>query len=73
MSYLKRLNIRLVEGEYKNPVKGQVREPKQIYGVFKEIKDDAVETLIAVYLTNELKVITYNVISVGGESLSLVL
>ena len=48
MKYLRKLNIRLVKGKYRNPIKGQVSDPKQIYEVFKAIKDHAQETLLGV-------------------------
>jgi DNA repair protein RadC len=67
MKYLRKLNLRLVKGKYKNPVKGQVREPEQVYGVFQAIKDHAQETLLGVYLSKDLEVILYDVLSVGGE------
>jgi DNA repair protein RadC len=67
MKYLRKLKIQLVKGKYKNPVKGQVRDPGQLYDVFKAIKDHAQETLIGVYLSNDLEVILYDILSVGGE------
>lgn len=67
MKYLRKLNIELVKGEYKNPVKGQVRDPEQIYNIFKDIKDKAKETLIAVYLDNQIEVRAYDVLSLGTE------
>jgi len=72
MKYLRKLNIELVKGEYKNPVKGQVREPRQIYDVFKAIKDKAQETLIGVYLNADLGVNSYDTLSIGTQSASLV-
>lgn len=72
MKYLKKLKIELVKGEYKNPVKGQVREPKQVYEVFKAIKDKAQETLIGVYLDTDLEVKTYDTLSIGTQSTTLV-
>lgn len=68
MKYLRKLKIELVKGEYKNPVKGQVREPKQVYEVFKAIKDKAQETLIGVYLDADLEVKSYDTLSVGTQS-----
>jgi hypothetical protein len=56
MKYIRKLNIKLVKGKYKNPVKGQVQEPKQVYEVFKAIKDKFQEILIAVYLDEKLVV-----------------
>jgi DNA repair protein RadC len=72
MKYLRKLNIELVKGEYKNPVKGQVREPKQVYEVFKAIKDKAQETLIGVYLSADLEVSTYDTLSIGTQSETLI-
>jgi DNA repair protein RadC len=66
MRYLRKLKIQLVKGKYKNPVKGQVREPKQLCEVFKAIKDRNQETMIGVYLLNDLKVAAYDTLSVGS-------
>lgn len=72
MKYLRKLSIELVKGEYKNPVKGQVRDPKQVYEVFKAIKDKAQETLIGVYLSSDLEVNIYDTLSLGTQSETLV-
>lgn len=68
MKYLRKLDIQLVKGEYKNPVKGQVRAPEQVYEVFSTIKDKSQETLIGVYLNNELEVNAYDTLSVGSST-----
>jgi len=68
MKYLRKLDIQLVKGEYKNPVKGQVRDPEQVYEVFKAIKDKAQETLIGIYLSNELEVNSYDTLSIGSST-----
>jgi DNA repair protein RadC len=73
MKYLKKLDIKLIKGEYKNPVKGQVREPEQVYDIFQSIKDKAQETLIGVYLDKDLEVRAYDVLSTGGEEETLIL
>ena len=67
MKYLRKLDIQLVKGEYQNPVKGQVRAPEQVYEVFEAIKDKAQETLIGVYLNDELEVNAYDTLSVGSS------
>jgi DNA repair protein RadC len=72
MKYLRKLDIKVVKGEYKNPVKGQVRDPKQVYEVFKAIKDKAQETLIGLYLTADLEVNNYDTLSIGTRSATLV-
>src|SRR6185295_2808623 len=51
---------------------GQVREPKQVYEVFKAIKDKAQETLIGVYLSADLEVNTYDTLSIGTQSETLI-
>lgn len=73
MKYLKILKIEFVKGEFKNPIKGQVREPEQVFSVFKDIKDWAKETAIGVYLNDNLEINSYEIHSVGGEEVSLVL
>lgn len=73
MQYLRMLKVKLVEGEFKNPIKGQVRAPNQVYSVFKDIKDWAKETLIGVYLNENLEINSYEILSVGGETTALVM
>lgn len=73
MKYLKKLKIEFVKGEFKNPIKGQVRDPEQIYSIFKDIKDWTKETLIGVFLNDKLELNSYEVMTIGGESVSLVL
>ena len=41
MRYLKTLDIKLVRGNYRNPVTGQIRNPKQMYDAFNGIKKKA--------------------------------
>lgn len=73
MQYLKKLKLEFVKGEFKNPIKGQVREPAQIISIFKDIKDLTKETLIGVYLNDKLELNCYEIHSIGGASVSLVL
>lgn len=73
MKYLKKLKLEFVKGEFKNPIKGQVRDPEQIYGVFKDVKDWTKETLIGVFLNEKLELNSYEILTIGGESVSLVL
>jgi DNA repair protein RadC len=73
MKYLKKLKIEFVKGEFKNPIKCQVREPGQIYQVFKDVKDWTKETLIGVFLNDKLELNSYEIITIGGESVTLIL
>lgn len=36
--YLRKLHVELVDGEFENRIKGQVRAPEQVYEVFRAIK-----------------------------------
>lgn len=72
MKYLKKLDIKLVKGEYKSPVKGKVTKAEQIYEVFKNIKDQNQETIIGVFLDNDLEVRAYDVLGVGTSTEAIV-
>lgn len=72
MKYLKKLDIRLVKGEYKNPIKGKLRVPEQIYQVFKSFKDKAQETLIGVYLDKDMEIRVYDVLSTGASGETII-
>ena len=73
MQYLKKLQLAFVKGEFKNPVKGQARQPGQVYSALKDIKEWTKETLIGVYLNEQLEINSYTILSVGGASITLVL
>ena len=49
-----------------------MRFPKQIYSVFKDLKDRAKETMIGVYLDDDLEVRAYEVLSVGTANQTIV-
>lgn len=66
-TYLRKLNIELVDGDFKNIVQKQVRTPEQVYSLFKDIKDHSKETLLGLYLDSELNGRIYSVLSVGSE------
>lgn len=72
MKYLKKLEVRFVEGSFKNPLRGQVRGPEQIYEIFRDLKDEAKETLVGVYLSRDLELNSYEVLTIGTASMSLV-
>lgn len=67
MKYIKKLKIKLVKGEYRNPVQGQVQCPEQVFEIFKKIKDHAQETLIGVFLDTSLEVRAYAILSLGCD------
>jgi DNA repair protein RadC len=65
MKYLKKLDIKLVKGEYKSPIKGKLRFPDQIYKVFESLKDKAQETMLAVYMDKDLDIRVYEILTTG--------
>ena len=73
MDYLRRLKIEFVKGEFKNPVKGQVRAPEHVYAVFRDIKDWAKETAIGIYLNEKMEINSYEIHSVGSAFETVVL
>jgi hypothetical protein len=69
--YLRRLEVKFKRGHFKNPIREQVREPEQIYSIFKDIKDETKEVLLGVYLGDDLDVRSYEVLTVGTRSATL--
>jgi len=65
---LRKLEVKLVDGEYDNPLKGRAVRPRQLYDVFKDIKDLTQETVIGVYLEESHDVRAYNVLALGSAS-----
>ena len=66
--YLRKLDIKLVPGDYKNPLKGQVKGPEQLYDVFKDLEDSHVEKAIVVYIAENADAIAYHILGVGNDS-----
>ncbi len=65
--YLRKLQIKLVDGEFDNPINEQIRDPSQVYGIFRDIKDKSQETLLGLYLSENQKANVYSVLSVGSS------
>lgn len=70
---MKKIHLSLEESDFPNPIKGTVRIPEQIYDTFGSIKDEAKELFLGVYLTDDLEAITYNIFSVDGQDVALVI
>ena len=68
---MKKLNVKLTEGEFKNELEEPLRNPDQLYTIFRDIKDEAHETLLVVYIHDDLQSV-YDVHSLGAQSASLV-
>ncbi len=70
--YLKELKIELVKSKYKNVVRGQMRMPEDICNIFSDIKNRAVETMIGVYLNDDLEVNLFTTLAVGTKTEAIV-
>ena len=66
--YPKKLEIKLVQNNDVNPIKGQLQYPGQLYLVFKDLKDKHIKTMIAVYLNKDLGIIAYSIIGQGNDT-----
>jgi DNA repair protein RadC len=73
MKYLRRLQLKFEESTFQNPIRGQVRGPEQIFGVFKDLKDETKEVLLGVYLDDNMELNSYELLTIGGQSVTLVL
>jgi DNA repair protein RadC len=73
MKYLRRLQLKFEESAFQNPIRGQVRGPEQLFGVFKDLKDETKEALLGVYLDDGLELNSYELLTIGGQSVTLVL
>jgi DNA repair protein RadC len=69
--YLRKLHVELVDGEFTNPIQEQVRDPRQVFETFKSIKDMAQETVLAIYLWNDLRAAIYDVLTTGTQDATL--
>ena len=69
--YLRKLDIKLVDGEFENLTKEQIRNPEQVFELFKKIKDEAQETALSLYLDEELRPKLYSVLSIGSSDATL--
>ena len=65
MDYLKKLKIEYVETNIKNPLKGQVRKPEDVYLLFKDMENADKEKVVAVYLNSRMNINSFEVLSIG--------
>lgn len=69
--YVRKLQVQLVDGDFENPLKDQVRDPEQLVSIFRDMKDWSQETLIGVYLGEKLSIKVYGVLSMGSSRSTL--
>ncbi len=69
--YLLELQVSFKESEYQNILREQVREPEQLYRVFKSLEDETQEKLIGVYVSRQLDDPFYRLLSLGSDNAAL--
>lgn len=62
---MKKIRLKLVEGGFPNPVKQPITTARDVFLVFRSLKDRASETLVAVYLQADMTGI-YDIHATGG-------
>jgi len=67
---LKELKFKLTKSKYKS--KGKVNKPEDLCNVFFDLKDWAKETMLGVYISNDLEINLYAVLSVGTKTCTVV-
>lgn len=61
---MKKIDLKLVDGEFTNPVREKVARSEDIYKIFASLKDHASETLLVAYLQHDLTGV-YDIHSTG--------
>lgn len=64
---MKKVHPQLVEGEYDDTLPGPVEHPEQVCDIFRDLKDEAKETMLGLYLDAELTSRLYAVLGVGSD------
>lgn len=68
--YIRKLSIRLVNGEYSN-IEGVIRFPKDIYQIFRKLGNKYQENLIGIYFDEKMRIIAYDTLSIGSKNTTL--
>lgn len=61
---------KLIDPKFDHSFKEEIWYPKQVYEIYRNIKDASLETAIALYLQSEMKPIEYSILSVGKIALN---
>ena len=72
MNYLKKLKIKYVKTKIKNPVRGQITDPKFVVETFKHLEEEDKEKVISIHLNGKLIMNCFEVVSIGGMDLAYV-
>ena len=72
MDYLKKLKIKYIKTKIKNPIRGQIRDPKALVKIFRYLEKEDKEKVISVHLNARAETNCFEVLSVGGTEFSLI-
>lgn len=64
--YLRELDVRFKKSEYKNILKEQIRNPKQVYEAVKSLEDVTQEKVLAIFVSDDLDEPVFQHVAVGG-------
>lgn len=67
---MKKIDFKLTEGEFENPLNDPVETPQQLFSIIRGIKDFAQETLFVIYLHDDLTG-AYDVHSHGPSAMTM--
>jgi DNA repair protein RadC len=73
MDYLKELKIQYIKSKRKNPLQRQIKEPKNLVKIFKDLEKEDKEKVISVHFNARMKMNCFEVLSVGGTDMAFIL
>jgi len=72
MDYLKELKIQYVKSKIKNPLKGQIKNTKQVIELFKDLSKEDREKVVSIHLNARAKINCFEILSIGGIDLAFI-
>ena len=73
MDYLKKLKIKYVKTKIKNPIRGQIKDPKALIKLFRYLEKEDKEKVISLHFNARMMINCFEVLSIGGIDLALIL
>ncbi len=70
--YLKELDIRFKESEYKNLLREQIREPRQVYEAVKSLEDATQEKVLGIFVSDQLDEPVFQHLALGAADSAIV-
>lgn len=72
MDYLKELKIQYIKSKKKNPIQGQIKEPKELVKIFQDLEKEDKEKVVSVHFNARMKINCFEILSIGGVDLAFV-